>query len=145
VPVVRATPLAEQQIATLTRRDRTRFNDFVLEPGRQGCAALAYRLSGTTPIDHICVKHLCAELRVAVLFESLDLAWILTVARHLNDSTLNVYTELYRVLSEEPGADAGRTKPPCCDEIKQMPSVLGEQANQILARAAVQRRRTRGR
>jgi hypothetical protein len=27
----------------------------------RGCKALAYRLSGPTPINHLCVKHLCVK------------------------------------------------------------------------------------
>jgi hypothetical protein len=145
VPTVRATPRAAQQVEALNRRDADAFRAFVLDLGRQGCAALAYRLSGQTPIDHVCVKHLRADLRVTVVFESIDVAWILLVGRHVDDDpTLDVYAELYRVLGQEPEADAGRTKPPCSDEVEKLPPVLGDLADAILA-SATQVRRTRRR
>ena len=61
-----------------------------------------------------------------------------------SDPVLNVYTELYRLLGTQPENDAGRTKPPCCDEIKQLPPVLGDLVDDILA-SATQVRRTRQR
>jgi len=45
----------------------------------EGCAALAYRLAGDPPLDHLCVKHLEGHLRVIVAFESDERAWILLV------------------------------------------------------------------
>jgi hypothetical protein len=85
------------------------------------------------------------RLRVAVAFESADLAWILLVSPHTNDPALDIYTELYRIIGMKPESDAGRTKPPCCDEHDQAPAVLGDLAEAILANAQQFRRtRTRG-
>ncbi len=53
MPQVRATARAQQQIAALNRRDRPQFDAFVIDVGRHGCSALAYRLSGATPINHV--------------------------------------------------------------------------------------------
>lgn len=72
-----ATPRAEQQIAGLGRRQSRAFNDFLNELAADGCRALAYRLSGPAPLDHMCVKHLSGSLRVVVAFESPQRAWIL--------------------------------------------------------------------
>ena len=142
---VRATPRAQQQIAALSRRERQQFDAFLDNLASQGCAALAYRLSGPTPIDHICVKHLRAALRVIVAFESVERVWILLVGMHDDsDPVFNVYTELYRMLGGEPPADAGRTKPPCCDEIKGLPPVLAATVDDILANSR-QIRQTRRR
>ena len=87
---VLATSRAEQQIACLTRKHTKAFDGFLnqLAPGRE---ALAYRLSGEQPIDHICVKHLSGSLRVVVAFESPRRAWILIVGQHEDqDPVLNV-------------------------------------------------------
>jgi hypothetical protein len=56
----------------------------------------------------------------------------------------NIYTELYNVLGTQPTDDAGRTKPPCCDQINQLPPVLGAEIADILGNAN-QIRRTRRR
>jgi hypothetical protein len=109
---VLATQRADQQIAALDRRQTTHFNTFVDDLAARGCAALAYRLSGPTPIDHVCVKHLRDELRVVVGFESSNRAWILLVGPHNDqDQEFNIYTELYRLLGVQPPDAAGRTKP----------------------------------
>jgi hypothetical protein len=71
---------------------------------------LAYRLSGPTPIDHICVKHLRSNLRITVVFVAADTARTLLVGVHdANDPVLNVYTELYRLLGAQPEHDVGRS------------------------------------
>ena len=70
-------------------------------------------------------------------------AWILLVGPHDDqDPILNVYAELYRLLDAEPKPDAGRAKPPCCDEIQDLPPVLEEAVVEILDRA-VKLRKTR--
>jgi len=58
---------------------------------------------------------------------------------------LNIYAELYRLLGAQPPADAGRDKPPCCDEIDELPPILGETLAEILDRAAKLRRTKRSR
>ena len=40
-------------------------NQFLDTLEAQGCKALGYRLTGDLPIDHLCVKHLIGNLRVA--------------------------------------------------------------------------------
>jgi hypothetical protein len=143
--VVVATPRAQQQIIALNRWDRRQVDAFVDDLARRGCAALAYRLSGPTPIDDVCLKHLGASLRVSVVFEAVDKAWITLVGTHNdNDAVVNIYNELCRLLGAEPENEAGRAKPPCCDQVKQRPPVLGDLVDDILASAS-QLRRTRRR
>jgi hypothetical protein len=138
---VLATPRAEQQISGLGRRQAKRLDTFLDELAANGCRALAYRLSGNPPVDHLCVKHLVGPLRVVVAFENPQRAWILLVGLHDDqDPALNVYAELYRLLGAEPPPDAGRDKPPCCGEIANRPPVLGEALAEILDRAAKLRR-----
>jgi hypothetical protein len=109
---VLATPRAGQQVDGLNRRRSKEFNRFLDDLASRGCTALAYRLSGPTPIDHLCVKHLGESLRVVVAFESPTRAWILLVGPHDDqDPVLNVYTELYRLLGVETPNAAGRSKP----------------------------------
>lgn len=137
---VLATPRAEQQISGLTRKQAKAFGNFLNELAATGCRALAYRLSGHAPLDHMCVKYLAGALRVVVAFETPQRAWILLVGPHDDqDPALNVYAELYRLLGAEP-PDAGRDKPPCCDEVGDLPPVLGETLGEILDRAAKLRR-----
>jgi len=141
---VLATPRADQQIAALSRKQTTHFDTFVDDLAARGCAALAYRLSGPSPIDHLCVKHLRDELRVVVGFESPQLAWILLVGPHdERDPALDIYAELYHLLGTEPPDAAGRAKPPCCDEIEQLPPSLGAYLDDIVARARQLRRSRR--
>ena len=66
VAEVLATPRAEQQIDGLTRRNARVFERFLDELAAGGCRALAYRLSGHEPVDHLCVRHLSGSLRVVV-------------------------------------------------------------------------------
>lgn len=134
---VLVTSRADQQIASLSRRHARTFDGFLDDLAARGCHALAYRLSGERPIDHICVKHLRGSLRVVVAFETAGRAWILLVGLHDNeDPVLNVYAELYRLLGVEPSPDSGRNKPPCCDAPDGQPPTLGEALVDILDRAA---------
>ena len=140
---VLATPRAEQQINALDRRHRRTFDQFLDNLAAEGCNALAYRLTGDAPLDHLCVKHLDDNIRVVVAFATSEQAWVLLVGPHDdNDPVLNVYAELYRVLGVEPPVARGRTKPPCCDAADEVPPVLGAVVDDILQRAA-QVRRTR--
>jgi len=61
----------------------------------EGCAALAYRLTGDPPVNRLCVKHLDGNRRVIVAFENTKRAWILLIGVHDSDSSANVYDELY--------------------------------------------------
>jgi hypothetical protein len=134
---VLATPRAEQQIGSLTRRHARTLDSFLDDLAARGCQALAYRLSGETPIDHICIKHLRGALRVVVAFETRHKAWILLVGPHDDgEPILNVYAEIYRLLGLEPQSDARRDKPPCCDETAGDPPVIGDTLSAILDRAA---------
>jgi hypothetical protein len=134
---VLATPRAEQQIGSLTRRHARTIDSFLNDLAASGCQALAYRLTGETPIDYICVKHLRGALRVVVAFETRHKAWILLVGPHDDqDPILNVYAELYRLLGLEPQSGSGRDKPPCCDESAGEPPVFGDALPAILDRAA---------
>jgi hypothetical protein len=138
---VRATPRADQQIGGLRRRQAKVFSEFLDDLAAQGCRALAYRLGGAAPLDHLCVKHLSGSLRVVVAFEAEKLAWILLVGPHDDkDPVLNVYAELYRLIGIEPPGNAGRDKPSCCDEVQAAPPVLGDAITEILVRAAMVRR-----
>jgi len=141
---VLATPRAEQQIGRLSRKQAKAFGVFLDELAAVGCWALAYRLSGPSPVDHLCVKHIGGPLRVAVAFETPQRAWVLLVGPHDDrDPALSVYAELYRLLGMEPPGEAGRDKPPCCDETAGLPPVLGDMLNEILDRAARLRRTRR--
>ncbi len=134
---VLVTQRAEQQIDALGRMQARAFGDFLNDLAVRGCAALGYRLSGPTPLDHLCVKHLSGSLRVVVAFESADRAWVLLVGPHDDqDPVLNVYAELYRLLGIDPPDAAGRAKPPCCEEAAEQPPVLGTDLTGVLDRAA---------
>lgn len=140
---VLATSRAEQQIARLRRKQAKAVDQFLDDLANQGCGALAYRLSGPAPIDHLCVRHLTGSLRVVVAFETPVRAWALLVGPHdEKDPVLNVYSELYRLIEVEPPDNVGRDKPPCCDEFKQLPPMLGTAINNILDNA-VRLRKTR--
>jgi hypothetical protein len=139
-------PRAEQQIAGLSRKRSRSFESFLNDLAAGGCNALAYRLSGDAPVNHICVRHLSGSLRVVVAFETVQRAWILLVGQHDDqDPILNVYAELYRLLGAEPSPDVGRHKPPCCDETKALPPVLGDALVDVLDRAAKIRKTRRSR
>jgi hypothetical protein len=90
---VLATSRAEQQIAGLRRKQAKAVDQFLDDLASRGCGALAYRLSGPAPVDHLCVKHLTGSLRVVVAFERPERAWLLLVGSHDDeDPVLNVYS-----------------------------------------------------
>ena len=136
-------PRADQQSAGLTRRQQRTLDQFLDMLAAEGCAALAYRLTGDLPVNRLCVKHLDGNLRVIVAFENAERAWILLIGVHDSDKSANVYDELYERLEVEP-PDAKRSKPPCCDGPDKLPPVLGALVFDILDRAK-QVRRTRRR
>jgi len=112
---VKATPIAQRQIAGLRGPRRKAFDAFVTMLVNEGCRALAYRLTGKEPLPRLCVQHLRAHDRVVVAFEG-PTAWVLLVGPHDEGSRrADVYTALYQLagvdLPEMP-----RTKPPCRDE-----------------------------
>jgi hypothetical protein len=141
VPIeVISTPRAYQQIAALDRTHAKAFDTFVDELSRKGCGALAYRLSGPTPLSHMCVKHLRGALRVVVGFESAQRACILLVASHAaTDPNRDVYAELYELLDATPSKGVGRSKPPCCGEDGAPPPSLGDALADLIIRAAKRR------
>ena len=145
VPVeVTATRRAQQQIAALDRTHTRAFAAFLDDLSLNGCAALAYRLTGPVPLSRLCVKHLRAALRVVVAFNSPQLACVLLVGPHdTADPALDVYAELYELLGTAPTEGAGRTKPSCCDDGGQPPPGLGDDLADLIVSAANQRRRRR--
>ena len=133
---------ADQQHVMLRKRDRERVADFVVELKANGCKALGYRLTGTTPIDHLCVRHL-GGLRVIVAFADAATVWVLLIGPHDDkDPGIDIYTELYRLVGFTPPQTERRTKPPCCDEGGIAP-YLTDQAESLVERATMLRR-TRG-
>ena len=140
-----ATSRAEQQIATLSRTHAKALDVFIDELGPNGCRALGYRLTGQTPLDRICVKHLRDNLRAVVAFEKPERIWILLVGPHDDkDPNRDVYTELYAILGVEPPNAGRRAKPSCCGEDGQPPAGLGDDLADIIIRS-VKQRRTRAR
>ncbi len=138
-----ATRRAQQQIAALDRAHTRAFIAFLDDLSLNGCAALAYRLTGSVPLSRLCVKHLRAALRVVVAFESPQRACVLLVGPHdAADPELDVYAELYELLGTASPEGTGRTKPPCCDEGGQPPG-LGDDLAELIVSAAMQRRTRR--
>jgi len=88
---VRATPVAERQIAGLRGARRKAYDQFELVLAQSGCGALDYRLTGLDPLPSLCAKHLRGSDRAVVAFANDD-AWVLLVGPHA----------------------AGETQPPTC-------------------------------
>lgn len=133
---VYSTKLSDLQVDRLRVRDRQAFDRFVDELGHRGCAALGYRLTGPVPINAICIKHLPAELRVAVSFRNRAEAWVLLVGKHLRDDPgMDIYTLLYELVGVRPPDDEKRTKPPCCDGDSGLPVELEAEIEELLDRA----------
>ncbi|WP_125727466.1 hypothetical protein [Kibdelosporangium aridum] len=111
---VETTRLAAQQIASLRGRVKSKFNEFLNHLTVNGCAALAYRLTGDT-VERLCVRHFHGAWRVVVAFRDSDTAVILLVAPHdRNDPGIDVYTMLYDLAGVTTPPATGRSKPPCC-------------------------------
>ena len=104
---VLATPRAEQQISRLRRKQSKTFENFLNDLAATGCRALAYRLSGQAPLDHMCVKHLSGSLRVVVAFEASQRAWVLLVGPH-NDHDPTTSVAWAKRVNEAQGASRGR-------------------------------------
>lgn len=130
---------AQQQIASLDRTNSRAFAGFIDDLARNGCAALAYRLSGPSPLSRLCVKHLRGALRVVVAFESPHRACILLLGPHDTDPSRDVYGELYALLDALQPDGAGRTKPPCCGEDGTPPPGLGDAIADLIMRSAKDR------
>ena len=139
-----ATRRAQQQIAALDRTRAQAFTAFLDDLSLNGCAALAYRLTGPVPLSRLCVKHLRAALRVVVAFESPQRACVLLVGPHdAADPSLDVYAELYELLGTARPDGASRTKPHCCDDSGQPPPGFGDDLADLIISAARQRRTRR--
>jgi hypothetical protein len=145
VPVeVVATRRAQQQIEALDRTNTRAFTAFLDDLSINGCAALAYRLTGPVPLSRLCVKHLRRAFRVVVAFESPRRACVLLVGPHdAADPGLDVYAQLYELLGAGSPVGANRTKPPCCDDDGQPPSGLGDDLADLIISAARERRTRR--
>ena len=131
---------AQQQIAALDRIHSRAWDAFLDDLARNGCAALAYRLSGSTSLDRLCVKHLRGALRAVVAFESPRRACVLLVGPHDIDPRRDVYAEMYALLGVEPPDGGGRTKPPCCGQNGVPPPNLGDTIADLIIRSAARRR-----
>lgn len=137
---VRATTLADRQIAALRGPRRKAFEVFIAELARDGCAALSYRLTGDDPLPQLCVRHLRGQDRVLVAFDG-ETAWVLLVGQHdAGDRRADVYTTLYRLAGVMPPEDP-RTKPPCCDDDAQPPEVDLSVLDHLVREASPRRNR----
>lgn len=121
MPEVRQTLLAGNRVAGLRGPNRKAYEAFLDELARTGCQALGYRLTGPV-VEHLCVKHVRGALRAVVAFTQDDVAWVLLVGVHVNDTANNVYDELYEMVGHRPEPSQKRTKPPCCDPVKVRPA-----------------------
>ena len=131
---IKATPVAQRQLAGLRGPRRKTFDAFVTTLVNEGCRALAYRLSGHEPLPRLCVQHLRAKDRVVVAFEGAT-AWLLLVGPHdEGDRRTDVYTALYQLAGVDP-PEVPRTKPPRCDEDDQPPAVDGQVLDDLVRRA----------
>jgi hypothetical protein len=115
------TTLAAKQSAALRGPHKEAYDEFVESLSATGCAALSYRLTGDL-VDHVCVRHLRANMRVLVMFENRDAAWVLLVGRH-DASAYNIYDLLYEAAGVA-APQGERTKPACCDIESNEPPVL---------------------
>lgn len=113
---VEVTPVAQAQADALRGPQRRRLEEAIREIERHGCAALDYRLSGSDLLERLCVKHLRGPGRLVVCFAEPDVAWLLLVGEHVDDPGRNVYDMLYVLVDHVPEPNAGRSKPPCCED-----------------------------
>ncbi len=92
---IRATPLADKIIEGPAKKTRNAYDQFKADLATRGCAALAYQLSGGF-LDHQCVVHLTAQLRVIVAFESPEIAYVVLIGNHDRDRPqLDVYRQAH--------------------------------------------------
>jgi hypothetical protein len=139
-----ATRRAQQQVEALDRTNTRASAGFLDDLSINGCAALAYRLTGPVPLSRLCVKHLRGALRVVVAFESPQRACVPLVGPHdAADPGLDVDAQLYELLGTGSPVGANRTKPQCCDDDGQPPSRLGDDLADLIISAAGQRRTRR--
>ncbi len=136
---VRATPVAERQIAGLRGARRKAYYQFEQALARGGCSALDYRLTGADPLPSLCAKHLRGSDRAVVAFADDD-AWVLLVGPHAaGDAAADVYGVLYE-LAGVPRPTQPRTKPPCCDDDETRPALEEVTVDRLIRRARLLRR-----
>jgi hypothetical protein len=123
VPIeVVITQRAKQQLEALPRAHAKAIGLFADDLAASGCAALGYRLTGGTPIDRICVKHLRDTLRAVVAFQESRRACVLLIGHHDDaDPNRDVYAELYALLGAEAPDAAGRGKPRAATKMARPP------------------------
>ena len=133
---VRQSPLVDQQEKILRNKQKKRYEEFLDDLARRGCAALGYRLAGPTPLAHMCVKHIVGTLRVVVAFAENDEIWVLLVGYHdESDPGINVYSTLYDLAGIDTAPSGKRTKPPCCGEDGDAPLVDEAFVDEFVERA----------
>jgi len=136
---VRATLVAERQIAGLRGARRKAYDQFEQALFSGGCSALDYRLTGADPLPSLCVKHLRGNDRAVVAFADDD-AWVLLVGPHAaGDAAADVYGALYD-LAGVPRPTQPRTKPPCCDDDQTPPALEEPTVDRLVRRARLLRR-----
>lgn len=135
---VRATPVAERQIAGLRGARRKAYDQFEQALAQTGCAALDYRLTGADPLPSLCAKHLRGRDRAVVAFADDD-PWVLLVGPHAaGDAAADVYGALYE-LAGVPRPTQPRTKPPCCDDDQAPPALEEVTVDRLIRRARLLR------
>lgn len=139
------TPIAARQAAGLRGSAKKSYEAFLDELESAGCQALGYRLTGPSPLPHLCVRHLWSRLRVVVAFESAERAWIVLIGEHIDaEPERDVYRMLYALAGTSPAPDERRTKPPCCGGEGAPPDLDDDVIDDLVdrARALVHRRTT---
>jgi hypothetical protein len=95
--------------------------------------------SREAPLPSLCVKHMRGNDRAVVTFSG-DNAWVLLVGPHAGgDVSADVYTALYE-LAGVPIPTQPRTKPPCCDEDHEQPSLDDPIIDDLVRRGRALRR-----
>lgn len=135
---VRATLVADRQIAGLRGARRRAYDQFEQALARGGCLALDYRLTGADPLPRPCCKHLRGRDRAVVAFAAAD-AWVLLVAPHAaGDTAADVYGALYELAGVSRPTQP-RTKPPCCDDDHSPPQLEEAVVDNLVRRARLLR------
>ncbi|MFE4360433.1 hypothetical protein [Kitasatospora sp. NPDC056800] len=127
----------------LRGRGKKSFETWVIDLAQRGCRALDYRLTGTAPVDRLCVKHLFGQLRTVVSFDDEGVAWIVAVGPHdENDAERNIYTRLWKLCGLDAPPTGERTKPSCCGS-GGTPPEFAEEVDDLVIRCnqTVRRRR----
>lgn len=135
MPDVYLTALADRGAAALRGPARTAFERWLDDLAERGCRALGYRLAGDPPLAELCCKHLRGRDRAIVVFTGEE-AWVLLVGPHnRQDQIADAYTVLYALVGHEAEALAKRTKPPCCGDDGQAPSLEAAEVDRLVVAA----------